>query len=920
MRYFIFFVLFLPTLLLGQTDVPITLFQQFNGTFGFTIIGNTHNEFDNWQFPPPTCQMLTQSSANLNLSPTQNIVAAYLTWSGIGDGLTSAPSLNGTVMTADEILLSDSGTLGVFIYFSAIKNITNLIQSTGNGVYTFSNFDLNSIINLYCSNAIYFSGWNIIIVYEETTLPNLQLNVYNGFRLMYAPSGVPQIINFPIDNLNIVDNQNSSLTYIAWNGSPNLFFGESISINGNPLSNSLNPLDNPFNGTNSFTNSTNNWNMDVDTFDISPFISIGDTFATITASSAAPRYIQNIITVIPSELPDATVSIDIISGQELCNNRDLIVEYTVFNTNSNAVLPANVPVSIYADDVFLQTVFTPFSIPIDGSLSITQFVSIPTTIPNPFTLRVVVNDNGFPGIGGIPESNVNNNESIEVITLLLDTIPSVFSLPTLLCQNATVPGLPLVSDNGISGTWSPNVISNQSNGSYVFTPAAGQCAEVFTLNVTITPESVPVFALATSYCQNVTVPVLPLVSDNGISGTWSPNVISNQSNGSYVFTPAAGQCAISFTLNVTITPLTVPTFSLANSFCENATVPGLPVVSDNGISGTWSPPMISNQTSGSYVFTPAAGQCASSFTLNVTITPEPVPVFALATSYCQNVTVPVLPLLSDNGISGTWSPNVISNQSSGSYVFTPDVGQCASSFTLNVIITATGTIQMDVILCETPVGLSSEVLSTSLSSQTHVFEWFFMNQLLPATDASITINTPGIYQAIATSLFTGCVLVYQFDVIVLPPVSVQINTSPDFSATPFVDVIVSGGSGSFLYSFNQGPLQNQSFFYPSNDALDVLVQVIDTQGCYSELFTVNLLQYPAFFTPNGDGFNDRWGIQSSQEMRIDIFDRYGKLLYVMKNNETWDGMHNGRPVPSTDYWFVVYYEQKSFRGHFSLKR
>ncbi|MFY0483764.1 T9SS type B sorting domain-containing protein [Flavobacterium sp. PLA-1-15] len=38
----------------------------------------------------------------------------------------------------------------------------------------------------------------------------------------------------------------------------------------------------------------------------------------------------------------------------------------------------------------------------------------------------------------------------------------------------------------------------------------------------------------------------------------------------------------------------------------------------------------------------------------------------------------------------------------------------------------------------------------------------------------------------------------------------------------------------------------------------------------------------------------------------------------------WDGTYNGQPLPATDYWFTLDYEEegirKEFKAHFSLKR
>jgi gliding motility-associated-like protein len=80
---------------------------------------------------------------------------------------------------------------------------------------------------------------------------------------------------------------------------------------------------------------------------------------------------------------------------------------------------------------------------------------------------------------------------------------------------------------------------------------------------------------------------------------------------------------------------------------------------------------------------------------------------------------------------------------------------------------------------------------------------------------------------------------------------------------------------------------------------------------------------PKFFTPNADGFNDTWEITgiNDQNYSIHIFDRYGRLLKVLGKNGSWDGNYNGKPLPSSDYWFQLILENGSTKkGHFSLKR
>jgi gliding motility-associated-like protein len=272
------------------------------------------------------------------------------------------------------------------------------------------------------------------------------------------------------------------------------------------------------------------------------------------------------------------------------------------------------------------------------------------------------------------------------VTITPQTIPD-FATTLTLCSSDTAPTLALTSPNGITGTWSPNIIDTVTSGNYTFTPTAGQCASATTLAVTITPQTIPDFATALTLCSNDTAPTLALTSPNGITGTWSPNIIDTATSDNYTFTPTTGQCAATVTLAVTITPQTIPDFATNLTLCSSDTAPTLALTSPNGITGTWSPAIISTATSGNYTFTPTAGQCATNTTLAVTITPQIIPDFATTLTLCSSDTVPTLALTSPNEITGTWSPAIITTTTSGNYTFTPTAGQCAATTTLTVILT-----------------------------------------------------------------------------------------------------------------------------------------------------------------------------------------------------------------------------------------
>jgi gliding motility-associated-like protein len=92
---------------------------------------------------------------------------------------------------------------------------------------------------------------------------------------------------------------------------------------------------------------------------------------------------------------------------------------------------------------------------------------------------------------------------------------------------------------------------------------------------------------------------------------------------------------------------------------------------------------------------------------------------------------------------------------------------------------------------------------------------------------------------------------------------------------------------------------------------------------------VGVIDYPRFVTPNGDGYHDTWNIIGiaafDPTAKIYIFYRVGKLLKQDSPlGSGWNGTYSGNQLPSSDYWFLVEYNedgvQKEFKGHFSLKR
>ncbi|MEP5255269.1 MAG: gliding motility-associated C-terminal domain-containing protein [Winogradskyella arenosi] len=411
------FTLLLWGMSLAISAQTVTLYEQFNGRYDYTAIGNTMNTVENGVYG--ICSMLNTSSANLSLDNNQNIVAAYLYWAGSDTGDFEV-SLNGIPVSADRSFSDALDTSRVF--FAAFADVTAIVLAQGNTDYTLSDFDLNSVIAPYCPTGTNFGGWALTVIYEDSNLPLNQVNVYDGLQ------SVPDNLTITLDNLNVLDNENAKIGFIAWEGDSSIAVNEQLTINGSVISNPpLNPANNAFNGTNSFTGTSNLYNMDIDVYSIQNHINIGDNSATIALTSGQDFVmINNIITVLNSQLPDATITLD--SNTVFCGDQTIEVFFTVHNTNSTGILPALTPITFYANNVPLATTSTLNAIAIDGSESQSILIEIPEDIGAVVNLVAFVDDDGTQQ-GSVTESNEENNSASAAIELLL--ISDLIPLPNL---------------------------------------------------------------------------------------------------------------------------------------------------------------------------------------------------------------------------------------------------------------------------------------------------------------------------------------------------------------------------------------------------------------------------------------------------------------------------------------------------------
>jgi gliding motility-associated-like protein len=446
----------------------------------------------------------------------------------------------------------------------------------------------------------------------------------------------------------------------------------------------------------------------------------------------------------------------------------------------------------------------------------------------------------------------------ETVTGNITQVTPEFDPVDPLCSGATAPVLPTTSKNNITGTWSPAVVDNQNTTTYTFTPDAGQCASTATLTITVNPKEEPLFDPVAGFCQGAILPqvLLPTTSNNGITGTWNPPALSSDVAGDilYVFTPTAGVCADTASLIVKVTANTTPTFSIGTSLtiCAGGNVPPLSATSDNGVTGTWSPLVVSNTQGGVYTFTPDAGQCATTTTFTVTVNQPVTPTFTYGTTLtvCSGDPTPNLQVRSTNNVVGLWNPTNVSNTQSDVYTFTPAPGSCATTatFTVTVIQRPNVTVRPDITIYHNAV-YPGDIFSGLPTGST--VSW---------TNSNISIGLP--------ASGTGNV----------PAFTAINNGSSPVTATITVNSTNGNCAGTVrTYKITVLPL-NRDVFVPN------------------------------VFTPNGDAKNDQLFVFGNYITKLEmrIFNQWGELVKVINNPSVgWDGTHKGKPQPVGVYVYTL---------------
>lgn len=249
-----------------------------------------------------------------------------------------------------------------------------------------------------------------------------------------------------------------------------------------------------------------------------------------------------------------------------------------------------------------------------------------------------------------------NNQSVCIGTPITN-----IQYATTGCTGAIVTGLP----TGLTASWSANIVTitgnTMSSCNYVVTLTGGCGVVTATGTITVVLNNTIALASATGTNNQAicsTAPITNIYYDTtgatgcaitglpaGVTGSFvSGNIAilgtpTAQGIYNYTITLTGGCGMITATGTIVVTPTSTPIFSFSTAMSIGGIAPLLPTISDNGFSGNWSPSIIDNINSGNYVFTPNAGQCATTTTISMVVNRIAAPTGNTAQSFTINGTI-----------------------------------------------------------------------------------------------------------------------------------------------------------------------------------------------------------------------------------------------------------------------------------------
>jgi gliding motility-associated-like protein len=225
------------------------------------------------------------------------------------------------------------------------------------------------------------------------------------------------------------------------------------------------------------------------------------------------------------------------------------------------------------------------------------------------------------------------------------------------------------------------------------------------------------------------------------------------------------------------------------------------------------------------------------------------------------------------------------------------------------------------------INLEPISISVENPDGNYSYEWRNASGDIISFESSVNISSGGTYTVTGTSEINcqslpRTIQVFESSNATISQEDIKVDDGEELNTITISTENL--GPGDYEFALDGGSYQQEPYFDNVAPGIHFL-SVRDINGCGISRIQVSVIGFPKFFTPNGDGYNDTWqvlGILSQPMSNIYVYDKFGKLLTeIDPRGDGWDGIYNGKQLPSSDYWYMVQLEDgRVYRGHFSLIR
>ncbi|MFH0865046.1 MAG: T9SS type A sorting domain-containing protein [Bacteroidota bacterium] len=414
-------------------------------------------------------------------------------------------------------------------------------------------------------------------------------------------------------------------------------------------------------------------------------------------------------------------------------------------------------------------------------------------------------------------------------------------------------------DSGASYLWSNSettqIITVTTGGSYSVTVCNSfGCTDADTININVITSPVVNLGNDQTVCSGT--PVMLDAQNTGSVYLWSTEettqtiLITTDGEYSVTVTNLTNGCTGSDTVNITF--ITAPVVDLGSdqSLCSGDTAwLSAPLIS--GASYSWSTgavtQTISATTTDTYSVTvTVTGGCSDADTVNVLFnTPPSVDLGSDITS-CTGDTVNIGATCA--GCSYYWLPGLQNSPDidvyyTDTYILKiTDPNGCANSDTIQIVFNIPPAIVIDSIKNASCHGLPDGAIFTTVMDGTapFIYQW---SDAFPANDDHINIPA-GIYSLTVSDNYgctdTSSFIVDEPELLSIDSVHVT-NTSCNNTTDGSITVYASGGTGTLLYSIDNGNTYQSAQQFQNLPQNTYTVTVKDMNGCTAALNNINII-------------------------------------------------------------------------------